>query len=71
MYLGWLSWGALLVGGFAGFLIGGLSGLVLIVAGRAGRKSTIPYGPYMLVGALVGIVWGSQIAAAYSRMLGR
>ncbi|MFI5099279.1 MAG: prepilin peptidase [Actinomycetes bacterium] len=71
MYLGWLSWGALVVGGFAGFLIGGLTGIVLILAGRAGRKSTIPYGPYMLVGAFVGVLWGTQIADAYARVLGR
>jgi len=71
MYLGWLSWGALVVGGFAGFLIGGVTGIALILAGRAGRKSTIPYGPYMLAGALVGVLWGTQIADAYTRVLGR
>jgi leader peptidase (prepilin peptidase) / N-methyltransferase len=70
-YLAWLSWGALLVGGFAGFLIGGVTGLVLIAVGRAGRKSTIPYGPYMLAGTLVGILWGTQLADAYLRVTGR
>jgi leader peptidase (prepilin peptidase) / N-methyltransferase len=69
-YLAWLSWGALLVGGFAGFVIGGLTGLALILAGRAGRKSTIPYGPYMLAGALVGVLWGSQLADGYLRVMG-
>jgi leader peptidase (prepilin peptidase) / N-methyltransferase len=69
-YLAWLSWGALVVGGFAGFLIGGVSGLLLILAGRAGRKSTIPYGPYMLAGTLVGVLWGSQLADAYLRVMG-
>jgi leader peptidase (prepilin peptidase)/N-methyltransferase len=53
------------------FVIGGLTGIVLILVGRAGRKSHIPYGPYMLVGALVGVLWGSQIADAYTRILGR
>lgn len=71
MYLGWLSWGALVVGGFAGFVIGGLTGIVLIVVGRAGRKSHIPYGPYMLAGALIGVLWGSQLADAYTRILAR
>ncbi len=71
MYLGWLSWGALVVGGFAGFLIGGVTGIALILAGRAGRKTAIPYGPYMLAGALVGVLWGTQIADAYTRVLGR
>lgn len=70
-YLAWLSWGALVVGGFAGFLIGGVSGLLLIAAGRAGRKSTIPYGPYMLTGVLVGVLWGAQLADLYLGVLGR
>ena len=71
MYLGWLSWGTLLVGGFLGFLIGGLVGLVLILAGRAGRKSRIPYGPFMVAGAFVGVLLGTQIAHGYLQLLGR
>ena len=70
MYLAWLSWGSLVVGGFAAFLIGGVAGLVLIGTGRAGRRSAIPFGPYMLVGALVGVLWGTQISSAYAHMLG-
>jgi leader peptidase (prepilin peptidase) / N-methyltransferase len=70
-YLAWLSWGALVVGGFAGFLIGGVVGLLLILAGRAGRKSTIPYGPYMLAGALVGVLWGGQLVHAYLGLMGQ
>ena len=69
-YLAWLSWGALAVGGFAAFLIGGLVGIGLILAGRAGRKSRIPFGPYMLAGALVGVLWGAQLATAYGHLLG-
>jgi leader peptidase (prepilin peptidase)/N-methyltransferase len=69
-YLAWLSWGALAVGGFAAFLIGGLAGVALMLLGRAGRKSRIPFGPYMLVGALVGVLWGAQLSSAYGHLLG-
>jgi leader peptidase (prepilin peptidase)/N-methyltransferase len=48
-----------------GFLLGGLVGAVLMVAGRAGRKSAIPYGPFMLLGALIAILCGQQLADAY------
>jgi len=52
--LGYLSWTALLVGCFAGIVLGGVGGLVLAVSGR--RKARIPYGPFLIVGALVGVL---------------
>ena len=48
LYLGWFGWGALVVGWFAAFLLGGLFSVGLLLAGRAGRKSGIPFGPWML-----------------------
>lgn len=65
IYLGWLGWGEVVVGAFLGFLLGGVVGLLLIVAGRAGRKSSIPFGPYMLLGAWLAIVWGGALADLY------
>jgi leader peptidase (prepilin peptidase) / N-methyltransferase len=56
--LGWFGWGAILVGLMGGFIIGGVVGLGLIVSGSHGRKSSIPYGPFMLVGTLVGLLFG-------------
>ena len=44
--------------------------LGLIVVGRAGRKSRIPYGPYMVAGAFAGVLWGAPIADGYLRVLG-
>ena len=61
MYLGWYGWGALFVGWFAAFLLGGLFSVALLVMGRAGRKSGIPFGPWMLLGAAVGIVAGQPL----------
>jgi leader peptidase (prepilin peptidase)/N-methyltransferase len=67
LYLGYLGWGPLLVGAFLGFLLGAAGGLVFIALGRGGRKSHIPFGPYMLAGALVAIMAGQALADAYVR----
>ena len=69
-YLGWVSWGALAVGAFAAFILGGLFGVVLIVARRATRKSGIPFGPWMLVGAWIGIAVGTKAFDAYLSFIG-
>jgi leader peptidase (prepilin peptidase)/N-methyltransferase len=68
--LGWFGWRVLIVGGFLGFLLGGLIGAALMVAGRAGRKSRVPFGPFMIAGAFIGVLWGTEIADWYTGLLG-
>jgi len=70
LYLGFTGWGALAVGAFGGFLVGGLAGLVLMAAGRVGWKGHLPYGPYLLAGAWIGILAGGPLAHAYLRSAG-
>ena len=70
LYLAWISWGALAVGAFAAFLLGGLFSIGLIIARKAGRKSGIPFGPWMLAGAWVGIFFGETIASGYLTLVG-
>lgn len=65
--LGWLGWGALIVGSFAAFVLGGIFGVLLMAFGKAGRKSRIPFGPWMLGGAWVGIWGGEYLANWYLR----
>jgi leader peptidase (prepilin peptidase)/N-methyltransferase len=64
-YLGWVSYGAAVVGVFLGFLYGAVVGIAVMSLGRAGRKSKLPFGPFMLAGALTGLLVGSQLADAY------
>ena len=58
--LGFLGWGTLIVGAFSAFVLGGVFGIALIVFRRANRKSGIPFGPWMLVGAWLGIFIGER-----------
>lgn len=68
--LGFVGWGAVVVGAFAGFLIGALAGLLLIALRRATRKSGLPFGPSMLVGGWIGIVWGEPLMGVYLGFVG-
>lgn len=69
LYLGWVGWSAVVVGAFAAFLLGGVYGVALVVLRRAGRKSTLPFGPWMLLGAAVGLVAGPAVAGWYVGLL--
>ncbi|WP_331751714.1 A24 family peptidase (plasmid) [Streptomyces sp. NBC_00723] len=57
--LGWYGWAVVLLGTFAGYLLGALYGIVLIVTGRGSRKTRIPFGPFLLAGAFAGVLLGS------------
>ena len=54
--LAWFGWRLLLAGGFAGFLLGGVFAAALLVSRRAGRKQPIPFGPFMIAGAVLAVV---------------
>jgi len=70
LHLGFLGWGTLVVGGFMGFLLGAVVGGLLMLTRRATRKSKIPFGPFMLVGALIAVLWGQALWTAYVAALG-
>jgi leader peptidase (prepilin peptidase)/N-methyltransferase len=46
-----------LVGLLAAFLVGGLVAIVALFAGRVGWRGSIPFGPWMVVGTLVGLTF--------------
>ncbi|MFJ9588791.1 prepilin peptidase [Streptomyces acidicola] len=56
---GWYGWDILIVSTFAGFLLLALYGLGLIVAGRVGRETAHPLGPFLLTGACFGVLLNS------------
>jgi len=68
--LAWLGWDVFVVGAFAPFVLGGVFAIVLIAFTKAGRKTRVPFGPWMLAGAWVGIFAGPGIAGAYLSFVG-
>ncbi|MES1170037.1 MAG: prepilin peptidase, partial [Leifsonia sp.] len=67
--LGWIGWEALAVGAIAAFLLGGVVGVGMLVAGRS-RKASLAFGPWMLAGAWIGILAGEPIATSYLQLFG-
>jgi leader peptidase (prepilin peptidase)/N-methyltransferase len=67
--LAYLSWSALLIGAFGGFLLGAVVGVAVMAAGRGGRKTALPFGPFMIAGALLAIFIASPIATWYADLL--
>lgn len=59
--LTWHSWGTLLVGVFAAHLLAGVVAIALVLGRRAGWKTGIAFGPYLLLGTAVGLTWARLV----------
>lgn len=62
--------GAAVVGLGLAFVLGGLLGIALLVAGKARRRTRIPFGPFLLAGALLGLLVGQPVWQAYRSLAG-
>lgn len=60
LFLGWIGPMHTPVGLFFGFLAGSIVGVVLLNRG-AGRRTAVPFGPFMAAGAVVAILFGHPI----------
>jgi leader peptidase (prepilin peptidase)/N-methyltransferase len=60
--LGWYGWPTLMLGTFAAFVLGALYGGALVVVRRAGRKTAIAFGPFLITGAFAGLLIGAYAA---------
>jgi leader peptidase (prepilin peptidase)/N-methyltransferase len=61
LLLGWLGWGPSLTGLLGGFVVGSVIGVGLLATGRVGRRTPVPHGPFMLVGAAIGAFAGEPL----------
>ncbi|WP_278256418.1 hypothetical protein [Nocardioides convexus] len=66
----YLTWGTFLVGAFLGFLLGAVAGVLLMAGGRAGRKSAVPFGPFMILGAWAAILGAGGLGDYYLESIG-
>lgn len=55
---GWFGWGQVFVAFLAAFLLGAVVGLIVMAVSGEGRKTRVPFGPFLALGAVVSIVAG-------------
>jgi leader peptidase (prepilin peptidase)/N-methyltransferase len=60
-----LGWKLALLTIFFGSALGAVVGLVAIAFFGKGRKSRIPFGPFLSIGGITTILWGDQIVSWY------
>ncbi|MBW4697646.1 MAG: prepilin peptidase [Aphanocapsa lilacina HA4352-LM1] len=61
----WLGWKLLLVSLAFGFGLGAVFGLAGIAAGRLKREEPLPFGPFLALGALGGLLFGESWITSY------
>jgi leader peptidase (prepilin peptidase) / N-methyltransferase len=64
-----LGWRAVILTLIAGCLTGSLVGLGLIALRRLGRREHMPFGPFLVFGALVSLFWGDMLFEWYASHL--
>lgn len=65
-----LGWPKGLVGLFVAFVLGALVGLGLLFAGKVGRKSLLPFGPFLVLGTVIALIYGMDIWNWYMGLMG-
>ncbi len=60
LYLGWLNPGIVLPGLFFGFIAGAVVGVAMMAVDRAGRRTAVPFGPFLALGTVVAIFVGQH-----------
>ncbi|MDD5014749.1 MAG: prepilin peptidase [Atribacterota bacterium] len=60
-----LGWRYIIVSLFLGFFLGALSGIILIVTKIKKREDAIPFGPFIVMGSLITLLWGEKIITWY------
>lgn len=65
-----LGWRAVIFTIFVGSSVGTVLGLVVAMKNKEGRKTAVPFGPFLSLGALLYLFYGIEIIRWYVRLVG-
>jgi leader peptidase (prepilin peptidase)/N-methyltransferase len=60
-----LGWRYIIISLFLGFFLGALAGIILILSKIKSREDVVPFGPFIVLGSLITILWGDKIISWY------
>jgi leader peptidase (prepilin peptidase)/N-methyltransferase len=55
------GWKGVLLTTFLGSIIGSIVGIIILIQNKGRRDTIIPFGPYLAFGAIVSILFGSEV----------
>lgn len=60
-----LGWRYIIISLFLGFILGALAGILLILSKIKSREDAIPFGPFIVLGSFITLLWGDKIISWY------
>jgi len=60
-----LGWKYSIISLFFGFFLGALAGIILILSKVKSKEDTVPFGPFIVLGSLITLLWGEKILSWY------
>jgi len=61
-----LGWRYIIISLFLGFFLGALAGIFLIMSKIKSREDTVPFGPFIVLGSFITLLWGEKIISWYT-----
>jgi len=64
-----LGWPKILPGMFSAFVLGSVVGLILIATKKKKMTQYLPFGPFLIIGTAISLLWGSAIWTWYMSLI--
>jgi leader peptidase (prepilin peptidase)/N-methyltransferase len=58
----------ILIGLFIAIILGGVLGVIILVAKLKGAKEKIPFGPFIAIGNMISMLYGVEILKFYFKL---
>ena len=60
-----LGWRYIIISLFLGFFLGALAGIILIISKIKSSEDAVPFGPFIVLGSFITLLWGEKIISWY------